>query len=72
MLEDSQESAHYELTRMRKSSPSTRIYMLYVSIVLEQAEPEVALVSSKAEDGCIDVMRSHSASLSANQPHICV
>lgn len=32
--------------------------------VLEQADPEVALVSSKAEDGCIDVMRSHSKQFS--------
>ncbi|KAF7798450.1 hypothetical protein EIP86_009671 [Pleurotus ostreatoroseus] len=56
VLEDSQESAYYELTRM----------------LLEQAEPEVALVSSKAEDGCIDVMRSHmdtSGGLFQIRPH---
>ncbi|KAJ3538338.1 hypothetical protein NM688_g6534 [Phlebia brevispora] len=43
VLEDSQESTHYDLTRM----------------LVEQADPEVVLISSKAEDGCIDVLRSH-------------
>ncbi|KIP05169.1 hypothetical protein PHLGIDRAFT_74704, partial [Phlebiopsis gigantea 11061_1 CR5-6] len=42
VLDDSQESSHYDLTRM----------------LTEQAEAAVILVSSKADDGCMDVLRS--------------
>lgn len=28
--------------------------------MVEQADPDVLLVSSKAEDGCIDLLRDHS------------
>lgn len=60
VLDDSQESAHYELTQMRTLlllDPS--ILQTYFSTVVEQIEPDIVLVSSKTEDGCMEVLRKH-------------
>ncbi|KAI0697886.1 DNA mismatch repair protein MutS [Cytidiella melzeri] len=43
VLEDSHESPQYDITRM----------------LVEQADPDVLLVSSKAEDGCIDALQTY-------------
>ncbi|KAI0087825.1 muts domain V-domain-containing protein [Irpex rosettiformis] len=43
VLEDSHESPQFDITRM----------------LVEQADPDVLLVSSKAEDGCIDALREY-------------
>ncbi|THH28695.1 hypothetical protein EUX98_g5476 [Antrodiella citrinella] len=50
ILEDSQESPHYDLA----------------TTLLEQISPNVVLTSSKADDGFIDVLRSHSQLYSQN------
>ncbi|EKM51809.1 uncharacterized protein PHACADRAFT_262157 [Phanerochaete carnosa HHB-10118-sp] len=43
VLDDSQETGHYDLTKM----------------LLDQAQPDVVLTSSKGEDSCMDILHSY-------------
>ena len=63
VLEDTQETGHFDLTRMCEfevNSPSRLPCGSSSSPVLEQVSPDYALTSSKSDDEFIDTMRDHS------------
>ena len=64
VLEDTQESLHFDLTRMRKHFLDVRKWScadFYLSTVLEQVNPDIVLTSSRADDDFKDMLAAHSA-----------
>lgn len=61
VLEDTQETLRFELTKMRQSFLVSSITCVHHSLaVLEQASPDLVLTSSKADDEFMDALRDHS------------
>ncbi|KAL0069824.1 hypothetical protein AAF712_003094 [Marasmius tenuissimus] len=59
-LHDTDESAHYDLTKMSAGGPSNVAdYLTDTFVVLEQVNPDVVLTSSRSDDGFIDIIRDH-------------
>jgi len=73
VLEDTQESLHFDLTRMRKHILDIREWPDADSYtVLEQVDPDIVLTSSRADDDFKDMLVAHSTYEIYSCTHICV
>jgi DNA mismatch repair protein MSH5 len=60
VLEDTQETLHFDLTRMRNVlANASLIYTLTPCTVLEQIQPDMVLTSTKSDEEFMDVLRDH-------------
>lgn len=66
VLEDTAESSHFDVTKLRESCKTLSFYatqtMLHLS-VLEQVGPDIALTSTRTDEACIDFIRDFSMSI---------
>lgn len=66
VMEDTQETGHYDLIRMGVSLSLLYTYMdmriltEQKKIVLEQCTPDICLTSTKSDDAFVDILRAHS------------